>query len=118
MLTFSSEQKTLTLSHAAPVCRSTAAAAGHPEQSEPPVCAGPGGRGPALRPAQVAAVHTVQDGSGGNPVIRGCLTVLPHVTCPPLTMGDPPRPSPPQDQHASVCCLPDHKYLEVDSCIN
>lgn len=56
------------------------ASPGHPEPSEPPVSAGTDVRSSAVRSAQMAAVHPVQDGSGGDPVVGGCLAVLPHVT--------------------------------------
>lgn len=75
----------------APVCGAAAATAGHPEPSQPPVSAGTGARRSALRPAQVAAVHPVQDGSGGDPVVGGRLAVLPHVTCSPLCSRRPVR---------------------------
>lgn len=73
----------------APVCGAAAATAGHPEPSQPPVSAGTGARRSAVRPAQVAAVHPVQDGSGGDPVVGGRLAVLPHVTCSPLCSRRP-----------------------------
>lgn len=75
----------------APVCGAAAATAGHPEPSQPPVSAGTGARRSAVRPAQVAAVHPVQDGSGGDPVVGGRLAVLPHVTCSPLCSRRPVR---------------------------
>lgn len=71
-------------SSAASVCGAAAATAGHPEPGQPPVSAGSSTWRPAVRPAQVAPVHPVQDGSGGDPVVGGRLTVLPHVICAPL----------------------------------
>lgn len=71
----------------ASVCGAPAATPGHPEPREPPVSAGPSGRRAAVRFAQMAPVHPVQDGSGGDPVVRGCLAVLPHVTRPVVTLG-------------------------------
>lgn len=65
----------------ASVCGAAVASPGHPEPSEPPVSAGTDVRSSAVRSAQMAAVHPVQDGSGGDPVVGGCLAVLPHVTC-------------------------------------
>lgn len=53
----------------ASVCRAAVASPGHPEQGEPPVSAGPDVWSSSIRPAQMAAVHPVQDGSGGDPVI-------------------------------------------------
>lgn len=92
------------LPSAAPVCGAAAATAGHPEPSQPPVSAGTGARRSAVRPAQVAAVHPVQDGPGGDPVVGGRLAVLPHVTCSlrPSSLGGPPTsvrplwPEPPE----------------------
>ena len=104
MLGFSEHPvKKLPLSHAASVCRAPAATAGYPEQGEPPVSARPGSRGPALCPAQVAAVHPVQDGPGGDPVIRGRLTVLPYVTCPPLTRSTKTQAT---SGPACICLMP------------
>lgn len=57
-----------------------AASPGHPEPGEPPVPAGPDVRGTAIRTAQMATVHPVQDGPGGDPVVGGGVAVLSHVT--------------------------------------
>lgn len=70
----------LSLPSLAPVCGAAAASPSHPEPGEPPVPAGPDIWSAAVRAAQMAAVHPIQDGSGGDPVVRGGLTVLPHVT--------------------------------------
>lgn len=65
----------------ASVCGTAAATAGHPEPGQPPVSAGSSSWRAAVCPAQVAPVHPVQDGSGGDPVVGSRLTVLPHVIC-------------------------------------
>jgi len=71
----------------ASVCGAAVASPGHPEPCEPPVSAGPDIRSPSVCSAQMAAVHPVQDGSGGNPVIWGRLAVLSHVTCSAVALG-------------------------------
>lgn len=75
------------LPSSASVCRAAVASPGHPEPGEPPMSAGPNFRSPSVCSAQMAAVHPVQNGSGGDPVVWGCLTVLPHVTSPVVTSG-------------------------------
>ena len=65
---------------AAPVCGTPAPPPGHSEQREPPQPQDAAGLCPEQcrpgRPAQVAAVHPVQDGAGGDPVLRSSLSVL------------------------------------------
>lgn len=64
----------------ASVCGAAAAVTGHPEQSEPPVSSGPESWSSSHCPAQMAPVHPVQDGSGGDPIIGSSFSVLPHVS--------------------------------------
>lgn len=75
----------LSLPSLAIVCGAAVASPGHPEQGEPPVSARSDIGSPSVRSAQMAAVHPVQNGSGGDPVVWGCLTVLSHVTYYPVT---------------------------------
>lgn len=70
---------------AAPLRGPPAAPPGHPEQRQPPQPEdaawrrGPERHRPG-RPPQVAAVHPLQDGPGGDPVLRGGLPVLPALS--------------------------------------
>lgn len=52
----------------ASVCGVAVASPGHPEPGEPPVSAGPVIRA-SICAAKMAAVHPVQDGSGGDSVV-------------------------------------------------
>lgn len=52
----------------ASVCGAAVASPGHPEPGEPPVSAG-SVIGASIRSAKMAAVHPVQDGSGGDSVV-------------------------------------------------
>ena len=64
----------------APICGTPAPPPGHSEQREPPQPQDAAGLCPEQcrpgRPAQVASVHPVQDGTGGDPVLRSSLSVL------------------------------------------
>lgn len=75
--------------------------------------AGPDVRSPSVRPAQMAAVHPVQDGSGGDPVVWGCFTVLPHVTCSVVSSASPGS----LGLHASALAESDFKKKKKDSYI-
>lgn len=63
----------------ASVCGAAVTSPGYPEPGEPPVSAGPVIHA-SICAAKVAAVYPVQDGSGGDSVVWGRLTVLPNVT--------------------------------------
>lgn len=66
------------------ICGTPASPPGHSEQREPPQPQDAAGLSPEqCRPgglAQVAAVHPVQNGPGGDPVLRSSLSILSSVS--------------------------------------
>lgn len=88
----------------ASVRRAAATTAGHPEPGQPPVSAGSSTRRSSVCPAQVAPVHPVQDGSGGDPVVGGRLAVLPHVIAPSSSerRASPPKPKKEGEKFAAL----------------